>query len=392
MELNNYNFGGFFRKNNLVGIRNYIAVIPTVGCVNEVAKRIAFNTKIVQPFLHHQGCCQLSPDLNTVTRVLKGIGNNPNVGAVLLVSLGCESVSAEEIREVIGKNKPVESVRLQEIGGITKTVKEGKRIVKKLANELELKRDNVSLDKLSVGIKCGASDATSGLASNPAVGQAVDILIENGATVIFGETTEVLGAEHILSRRAINKLVGEKILNKVNMMEKRANACGVDMRGGQPTAGNIRGGITTIEEKSLGAIVKSGTKSINDVLEYGEAPKEKGLYFMDSPGREMEFLTGVVAAGCQIILFTTGIGAPQGFPFVPVIKITGNKKTYQHLIEHMDVNVSKIIEGGESIQEAGKKIVEKIIEISSGIKTKSELSGYDSSGLNANIYVTGPVI
>jgi altronate dehydratase large subunit len=214
----------------------------------------------------------------------------------------------------------------------------------------EDKGTKASLSDLTIGVKCGASDATSGLASNPAVGNAVDKLIEESATVIFGETTEVLGAEHILAKRGVDKKVKDKIYEKVEQMENRAKAFGVDMRGGQPTKGNIRGGLTTIENKSLGAIVKGGTKPIQDVLGYGKSPPKPGLYFMDSPGREMEYLTGVVSAGAQIVLFTTGIGAPQGFPIAPVIKVTGNKHTYRKLEEYMDIDVSKIIEGEETFQ------------------------------------------
>ena len=385
-------FKGYRRKDGSVGVRNYVAVIPTVGCVNEAAWRISREVDGCAPFLHHQGCCQLSPDIAQIQRVLVGLGNNPNVGAVLLVSLGCETICAEEVKNLISPKKQVALVRLQELGGLTSTVAEGVQEARNLVSEIRQDRVAADMRGLTVGVKCGASDATSGIAANPATGAAVDMLVDQGATVIFGETTEVLGAEHILANRAIDKAVGTRLIEKVQQMEGRVKAFGVDMRGGQPTPGNIRGGITTIEEKSLGAIVKGGNRPIKGVLEYGESPTSPGLYFMDSPGREMEFLTGVVSGGSQIILFTTGVGAPQGFPLVPVIKITGNLKTYQRLEEHMDVDVSNIIEGTESVEDAGNRILDSILEKASGKPVKAEITGYDASGINTNIYATGPVI
>jgi altronate dehydratase large subunit len=386
------NFQGYVREDGSVGVRNLVAVIPTVGCVNEAARRIAAGMKRAAAFLHHQGCCQLSPDLVTITRVLAGLGCNPNVGAILLVSLGCESISAEEVGERISPHKPVELVCLQELGGITCTVRQGRRILHSLNRRIRCGRVPVEVSALTVGVKCGASDASSGLAANPAVGHAVDLLVDRGATVLFGETTEVLGAEHVLAKRAANARVGERIIRKVQEMEERVRASGVDMRGGQPTPGNMRGGISTIEEKSLGAIVKGGSSPVRGVLEYGDAPPGQGLYFMDSPGREMEFLTGVAAAGCQIILFTTGMGAPQGFPLAPVLKITGNHRTFLSLEEHMDLDVSGVIQGSETVKQAGERIAAAITAVASGKQVKAEITGYDAAGVNATVYTTGPVI
>lgn len=385
-------FQGYLRKDGLVGVRNYLAVIPTVGCVNEVASRIAGQINGAAPILHHQGCCQLKPDLEMVTKVLIGIGKNPNVSSVLLVSLGCESVNGEEIEKEIRSDKPVERICLQELGGITRTVSQGIMIAQRMALDSSNSRSEARLSDLTIGIKCGASDTTSGIASNPAVGVAADRLLEEGATVIFGETTEVIGAEHVLARRAKNKEVANKIWEKVRQMEERAKVLGVDMRGGQPTAGNIRGGLTTIEEKSLGAIVKAGTKPIEGVLEYGEKPSKPGLYFMDSPGREMEFITGIASAGAQIMLFSTGLGAPQGFPISPVIKVSGNPGTCHHLEEHIDLDVSAIVKGKEEIEEAGNRIFEEVIKVASGKRVKAELLNYDKNGVNNNIYAIGPII
>ena len=383
---------GYPRRTGPAGARNYVAVLPTVGCVNEVARRIAAAVPEARPMLHHHGCCQLPTDVTIVTDVLIGICRNPNVAAVVLVSLGCESVAAEHIVEAVSPEKPIELVRVQAMGGITPTTEAGIEAAKRLALGLETARTETPLSDLVVGVKCGASDTTSGLASNTAVGAAVDRLVHAGATVLFGETTEVIGAEHILVRRACNDTVGAKLLKCVAAMESRANAMGVDMRGGQPTEGNIRGGLTTIEEKSLGAIVKAGTLPINDVVAYGERPQGPGLYFMDSPGREMEFLTGLASSGCQVMLFSTGIGAPQGFSLAPVIKISGNENTCRNLGEYIDLDVSGIVRGSETVHEAGTRVFHSILDVFSGELVKAEILEYDSSGVNSNIYTVGPTI
>ena len=383
---------GYSRKEGPAGARNYVAVVPTVGCVNEVARRIGEAVEDARPMLHHQGCCQLPTDVRIVTDVLAGVCNNPNVAAVVLVSLGCESVQAEDVVGAVTGHKPVELVRVQAMGGISNAVNSGIEAARKLASGLSSERRDMPLSNLVVGVKCGASDTTSGLASNPAVGAAADRLVREGATVIFGETTEVIGAEHILSRRASNDWVARKLMNCVAAMEARATALGVDMRGGQPTEGNIRGGLTTIEEKSLGAIVKSGTLPITDVVAYGERPAGPGLYFMDSPGREMEFLTGLASAGCHVMLFSTGIGAPQGFPLAPVIKVSGNANTCRKLSEYIDLDVSGIVQGTTAVADAGDMIYDKVVSVFSGEKVKAEILDYDGAGVNSNIYTVGPTI
>jgi altronate dehydratase large subunit len=208
-------------------------------------------------------------------------------------------------------------------------------------------------------------------------------------TAIMGEVTEFIGAEHLLARQCKNEAVGRQVLDLVDRMEARVKATGADMRGGQPTPGNIKGGLTTIEEKSLGAIAKIGSAVVQAVYEYGECPTVKGLVVMDSPGREPELLTGLAAAGANVIVFATGRGAPQGFPFVPVIKLTGNEKTWVHLRDHMDISVHGVMDGEESLVQAGTRIYDKIVETASGVETKAEVSGYAQA---MDIYVTGPVI
>ena len=384
-------FWGYGRSDGSVGTRNYVGILSTVICANEVAENISRQVAGTTAFLHHQGCCQTPIDIERVNDVLVGLGRNPNLAAVLLVSLGCESTDVEKVAAVIAQSgKRVEIVVIQEIGGAAKAAAKGILISQAMAVEAsEQRRALFPLNELVLGLKCGSSDTTSGLSSNPAVGVLSDLVVEAGGTSILGEVTEFIGAEHLLARHARDKETGKQILDLVDRMEKRAVQMGFDIRGGQPTGGNIKGGLTTIEEKSLGAIAKAGNAPIQAVYEYGVKPGVKGLVVMDSPGREPEILTGLAAAGANVIAFTTGRGAPQGFPFVPVIKLTGNENTWKNLRDHMDVSVVSIMEGTETLAEAGKRLLSETIEVASGKRTKAEISEYTSS---MDIYMVGPVI
>lgn len=379
---------GYDRVNG-VGVRNHVAVMATVGCAGDAAERIVQLYPKAKLLVHTQGCAQTPPDIELVEKVLVNLALNPNVYSVLLVSLGCESVSVDKVADKISSVKNVEVVRVQE-KGLSHAISKGFDIVKRMYEDAEkVSRTTVDFSEIKIAIKCGASDSTSGIISNPVAGKTADLIIENGGTVIFGETTEIIGAEHILEKRAVNDVVAKKMYKAINEMEKRAMSMGVDMRGGQPTGGNIKGGITTIEEKSLGAICKTGSSKLVDVVCYGEVPSKKGLIFMDSPGREMEALTGFAAGGAQIILFTTGLGAPQGFPIVPVIKISGNPDVCIRLKEHIDVDLSSVFYGQESLNEAAQRLFNEIIEVASFKPTKAEILGYEKF---FNIYVKGPVI
>ena len=382
---------GYPRMNGRIGARNHVAIIPTVGCANDFIQKIRQNVPGTVPILHHQGCAQLKPDLEQVTRTLIGLGVNPNVAAVLVVSLGCESVSPQEVVDgIAASGKPVALLSLQEEGGFTKALRKGIDVATRMCVEANAQeRKSFALEDLVLGIKCGASDTTSGLVSNTVVGFVVDKVVDAGGTVIFGETTEIIGAEHILAKRAVNQHVAKRVYEVVERMEAKAKAMGVDMRGSQPTGGNIRGGLTSIEEKSLGAIVKGGSRPLQGVLEYGEQPSGHGLYFMDSPGMEIVYLTGPAAGGVQALLFSTGLGAPQGFPLYPVIKICGNERTVSHLAEHIDVDVSTLLRGEETLEEAGNRLFTELVSVISGKKTKAEALGLDGT---VDIYTWGSFI
>ena len=390
-----YTFQGYCRPDGKVGSRNYVAVIPTVICATDVAQAICHAVVGTVGFFHHQGCCQLPMDLKRVTDTLIALGSSPNVGAALIVSLGCEGTdTARVIREISAAGKPVEVVRIQEMGGMSRAVQIGTDLAQKLAMEISgLQRETVDISRVVMGIKCGGSDTTSGMASNCVIGYVADKLVDLGGTVVFGETTEFLGGEHILARRAVggeNGPVGQKIYRIVDEMEKRAMAIGEDMRGGQPTPGNIAGGLSSIEEKSLGAIVKSGHRPIQGVLEYCDrADGKKGLWIKDSPGREPEILTGMAATGAQVMMFSTGRGAPQGFPSMPVIKICGNPNTYERMQHDMDLNAGRIITGEKTIEEVGEEAFALLLEVLNGKMTRNEALGYYGS---MDIFCLGPVI
>ncbi|PKL24648.1 MAG: galactonate dehydratase [Spirochaetae bacterium HGW-Spirochaetae-3] len=384
-------YQGYVRKDGKAGARNYVAIVPSVVCANEVVEAIVANTVMTQGIIHHQGCCQTPPDLDRITDCLIKICENPNVGAALIVSLGCEGVDTDRLEAAArATGKPIERINIQELGGTSASIQAGidaaQRLVLAISGQ---QRETIDMSRFVMGIKCGASDTTSGVASNPVIGYVADKVVDLGGTVIFGETTEFIGAEHILQRRAKNPHVASEIARIVTEMENRAKAIGVDMRKGQPTPGNIEGGLSTIEEKSLGAIVKSGTRTIEGVIGYTEAPAGPGLWIKDSPGREIELLSGMAVGGAQVILFSTGRGAPQGFPVVPVIKICGNPVTYARMDKDMDVNAGLIIDGERSIEEVGEEVFCQLLRVASGETTKGESIKYTKS---MDFYCLGPVI
>lgn len=385
-------FMGYVRPDGKVGARNYVGVIPSVTCANDVAQAICRQVMGTVSFLHHQGCCQMPPDLERVTDTLISLGKSPNLASVLVVSLGCEGTDHERmVKEIAATGKHVEIIHIQELGGVSKAIQAGTDIARRLVIEASgLQRQPVDVSNIVMAIKCGASDTTSGMASNCVIGYVADKLVDLGATVIFGETTEFIGGEHLLARRAVSKEVGDKIFEIVEKMENRAKALGCDMRKGQPTPGNIAGGLSSIEEKTLGAIVKSGTRPIQGVLDYPEyVTNQKGLWIKDTPGREPEILTGMAATGAQFMMFSTGRGAPQGFPCMPVVKICGNPITYPRMEQDMDLNAGLIITGDKTIEQVGEEAFAKALRTLSGEMTKNEAIQYVSS---IDIHCLGPVI
>ncbi|MEM0159956.1 MAG: UxaA family hydrolase, partial [Candidatus Micrarchaeaceae archaeon] len=355
---------GYIRENGTVGIRNYVLVIPSVVCSSETAARIALHFSNV-PFVANQhGCVQIGSDSEQTEKTLVNTGKHPNVAAVLVVGLGCETVQGSRIADKIAESgKRVEFVNIQDEGGTLKAEEKGVRLVKDMIEDLNLiKRTEIDFSQIRVGAECGGSDATSGIASNPVVGYVMDKIIESKGIAMFSEVPEIIGAEHILAKRAVSKEVSNKIFSVAKKWENLSYNAGVNIRGGQPTPGNIQGGITTIEEKSLGAIHKGGTSPIQDVLDYASIPNKPGLYLMDTPGQDIESVVGMVAGGSQVILFTTGRGTPTGNPIAPVIKITANAETYKKMSDNIDFDASPVMSGKETIEQSGEKLFDLLAD------------------------------
>ena len=416
-----YTFQGYRRPDGKFGARNLVAVIPTTICANDVAQAICRQIQGTIGYFHHQGCCQLPSDLKRVTEVLIDLGLSANVGAALIVSLGCEGPDHQRVYETIkASGKPCEIIHIQELGGTSAGIQAGMDAAQRLVMQISgQQRETCDISNLTMAIKCGGSDTTSGMASNCVIGYVADRLVDLGATVIFGETTEFIGGEHLVADKLVdlgatvvfgetteflggehilaNRAVGgpdgpvaKKIYEIVERMENRAKAIGEDMRGGQPTPGNIAGGLSSIEEKSLGAIVKSGHRPIQGVLEYTDRiTDQKGLWIKDTPGREPEILTGMAATGAQVLMFSTGRGAPLGFCSMPVIKICGNPITYARMSHDMDLNAGRIITGEKTIEQVGEEAFEMLLKVLSGQMTKNEALSYFGS---IDIYCLGPVI
>ena len=383
---------GYKRENGTFGIRNHLLILPTSVCSSETAQRIAELVPGAVAVPHQHGCCQVGADYLQTVNTLVGFGKNPNVGAVLVVSLGCEGIQPDVVADQNRESKkPVETVIIQECGGTLGCIAKGAEIAAKMARELSV-QNKVEFDigELVLGLECGGSDPTSGIAGNPSVGAASDKLIELGGTSILSETTELIGAEHLVAARCVTKEMGDKLTAMVKRIEDKSKLYGVDLRGTQPTPGNIAGGLSSIEEKSLGAIVKSGHRPIQGVLEYCDrVDGQKGLWIKDAPGREPEILTGMAATGAQFMMFSTGRGAPQGFPSMPVIKICGNPHTYERMQHDMDLNAGRIIQGEKTIEEVGEEAFRLMLDVLSGKMTKNEALGYYGS---MDIFCLGPVI
>jgi altronate dehydratase large subunit len=374
---------GYKRADGKIGIRNHMLVIPSVICAAHVAESIARNVPGAVFIANQYGCGQMGKDFEQTFRTLAGIGRNPNVGAVLVVGLGCELLRPEKLaHEIAESKKPVEMITIQNEGGTSAAIKKGTAIVERLTETLRLLHDeSCPVSELILGLECGGSDSTSGLASNPAVGYATDLLIKAGGSAILTETPEMIGAEHILAKRAVNASVAEKLLSVVNAFEQKVFDEGCDIRGTQPCPGNMAGGITTIEEKSLGCAFKAGTNTIQDVIMYGEPVRAQGLTIMDAPGHDVQSMIGMLASGAQVVVFTTGRGNPCGTPIAPVVKVTGNRETYLNMKENTDVYVGDLIHSGSTLEDEGRKVYDTILRVCNGELTASEKFGHREFGI-----------
>ncbi len=369
------------RPDGSVGIRNKVLILPTVVCSAETARMISYQVQGAVALQNHVGCGQIGKDAKMTIDTLVGLGKNPNVFAVLVVGLGCETARPKEVANAIAASgKPVECVVIQEHGGTINAVSAGVRIAMDFVRRAGMEKKVLcDVSDLVVAVECGASDPTSGIAANPSVGSASDRVVAQGGTVILSETTELIGAEHILAARSVSPCVGQELVEICRRMEQRALDMGTSLRGGNPAPGNIEGGLTTLEEKSLGCVHKAGTTPLQEVLPYSTKPTKKGLVMMDTPGYDIDSVTGMVAGGAQVCVFTTGLGTPVGNPIVPVIKVTGNPSTFTRMKDNIDINAGGILEDGVSIDEMGGVIFDEILAVAEGKQTKSEILGFMES-------------
>jgi len=374
---------GYPRPDGSVGVRNHLLVLPTVACSCHVAAKIAEGVPEAVAIAHQHGCAQIGDDAKATFRTLAGTGANPNVGGVLVVALGCEQWAAEAFAAEVRKaGKPAEVVGIQKEGGTTKAIARGRELLRSLAERvLPQERQPCPLDRLVLAMECGASDAFSGLTGNPLVGEIADRAVAAGATVIVSETTEFIGAEHLLAKRGAIPEIGEEARKMVLDCEKICRFYGADLTGSNPSPGNIEGGITTIEEKSLGCLYKGGHSPIEEVLDYAVAPTGRGLALMDTPGNDVESLAGMVAGGATLVLFTTGRGTPLGCAVAPVVKIATNSALAENMADNIDFNAGLIADGRETLAEAADRLWALVLEVAGGRPTRSEVLGHREFGI-----------
>ena len=362
-------FMGYLREDGSVGIRNDIWIVNTVGCINKVAEQIANKTGAFH-FPHPFGCSQLGDDQELTQKILKGMVNHPNAGGVLVLGLGCENNNIEVFKKVLGDYNP-ERVKFLNAQDVQDDVLEGVKLVEELkVYASKFKRQPIHVSKLKLGLKCGGSDGYSGITANPLVGRLSDKLISMGGSCVLTEVPEMFGAEHLLMKRAESKEVFDKTVSLINDFKDyytRHNQVIYE----NPSPGNKKGGITTLEEKSLGCIQKGGLSKVVDVLTYGDVLTKNGLSLLNGPGNDIVAITNLMACGVHIILFTTGRGTPVGAP-VPTVKISTNKNLADRKKEWIDFDASPVLDGNPLTDE----LFEYIIEVASGKQTKNEVHGY----------------
>ena len=367
------NFLGYARPDGKIGVRNIVTIVSAMDNTNPCANRIADIVDGTIPITTPFGRTQIGFDFEKTLLTLAGIGSHPNVAAVLVLglSLATANALADRIRP---SRKPVKVLGLQEEGSTMALTTEGVRIATDFVVEAsEQERKACNFGDLIVAVECGGSDTTSGLASNPTVGLFADRFIDAGGTIILSEPAEFIGAEHLLAERAINPADGKRIYEMVRWFEDEAKRHGVDMRGTNPTPDNIEGGLTTLEEKSLGAIAKGGSRPIVEVVDYSEPPTKRGLVIMNTPSAACESMTGLLGGGSHLIIFSTGRGNAIGAPIAPTIKITGNPKTAAAMKENIDVDVSAIISDGMPLETASKSLWNEMVKFAQGKVTRCEV-------------------
>lgn len=380
-------FQGYRRSGDRVGTRNFVGIVTSVNCSASTARMIAdqFRGPIMDVYpnvdgvvaLAHDSGCGLVPASEggqILLRTLRGYASHPNIGAILVLGLGCEMIGVDTLLAGLPDDSDtiVERLTIQDTGGVRATVRAGAEVVRTLLERLnEKRRETFPASRLVVGLNCGGSDGYSGITANPALGYASDLLVAQGATTVLAETPEVFGAEHLLTRRAVSKEVGQRLLDRIAWWHRYVAAGGGTLDN-NPSPGNKAGGLTTILEKSLGAVAKGGSAPLTAVYEYAEPITDRGFTFMDTPGYDPVSVTGLVAGGATVVVFTTGRGSVLGGKPAPVLKVATNSETFQRMREDMDLDTGGIVTGSLTITEAGEQIFEAVLAVASGQTTCSE--------------------
>ena len=378
------NFMGYRRPDGKAGIRNKVLILPTCVCSSETCRIVADQVEGAVYVSNQAGCSEVEQNLKICYDMYSGFAANPNIYATVLVGLGCEGCTPDKMADAIRAktNKPLEVVVIQDEGGTVNAINKAVKAARKFVQEASLvKKEDIPLSELFIGLECGGSDATSGLAANPVVGKVSDMVVDNGGSAVMSETTEFIGAEHILAKRAATPEIKKQIIGICKDLEEHLANVNQNLRTGQPTPGNKEGGISTIEEKSLGCIYKGGTRPIMEVLEYAQMPTKKGALIMDTPGFDVASVTAMVAGGCQLIIFTTGRGTPTGNIIAPVIKVTGNAKTYANMKDNIDFDASVVLTGEKTIDQRGEELFNEMLEVANGKVTKAEAFGFNECSM-----------
>jgi altronate dehydratase large subunit len=366
---------GFRRGDGTFGVRNHVVVMASVSCANSIVERIARGDGEAIPITHQHGCTHMGDDREQMLRTLAGTCGNPNVAGVLIVGLGCENVTAADIAErVPADGRIVRTLGIQEAGSMAAILAAAGAHLREIhAFVAAQRRQPCDVAGLVVGLECGGSDPFSGITANPAVGLVSDRLVEMGATVVLSEVPEMIGTEAVLAGRIPDPEIRRRLFARIADYVQAARDQGSDLRGANPSPGNIRAGLSTIEEKSLGCIIKGGRSDIVELVRYAQRPRRKGLVVMDTPGNDPESVTGMVAGGAQVVLFTTGVGTPLGSPVAPVIKIATNTRTYEHMRDFLDVNAGRIVEGAP-MEAIADELLELLLAVCNGRQTAAEIN------------------
>lgn len=381
-------FQGYKREDGRIGTRNYIAVVAASNCAAHTVslverhfegKSLPANIDGIVSFPHGDGCGQaIGPDTQQLQRTLEGVLDHPNVAAAVILGLGCE---VNQIDHYLGRksqysSKNLVGLTLQESGGTRRTIEQASHDIEQLLKQVaSQERTSIPASALVLGLNCGGSDSFSGITANPALGHCCDLIVREGGTVVLAETTEIFGAEHTLLRRAKDEQTARKLLDCIKYYKDYLRQFGGSFND-NPSPGNKKGGLTNIVEKSLGAVAKAGTTTLEDVVGYGERICSRGFVFMNTPGYDPASLAGLAAGGVNLIAFTTGRGSAIGFPTIPTLKISSNSDTFRRMPDNMDVNAGTITDGTATVEEVGQEIFEFLLRVASGEKTKAEILGH----------------